>query len=262
MPEDEFRYRGFASPNYTQVPDDVFDLLMPILSGAELKVLLYIIRRTFGFKKDADAISLNQIMTGITTTDGRVLDRGTGLSESTVLLALKGLAKKEIIGAERRRSKHKGDQPTIYRLRIADPLPENRGRGATEIGDPPPRESGTQETVEQQTEEQETDRSNYSNGQPISLSQEEAEQIAWVVRDIAKELADQAPLKSTTTRAQRLYVQSGTSLDEFIDALQAARLRTKQYTGSIKTERLANGTKPKVAYMFSILEDLVGLKSH
>jgi hypothetical protein len=44
------RFKGFLSPRYTQVPDELFDELMAYLSGAELKVLLYIIRRTFGFK--------------------------------------------------------------------------------------------------------------------------------------------------------------------------------------------------------------------
>ena len=56
---------GFDAPRYTPVPDDLFDLWLPHLSGAEVKVLLYICRRTFGFKKDADAISLAQITGGI-----------------------------------------------------------------------------------------------------------------------------------------------------------------------------------------------------
>ena len=52
-------FQGFSAPNYTQVPDELFDDLMTDLSGAELKVLLYIIRRTFGFKKTEDTISLS-----------------------------------------------------------------------------------------------------------------------------------------------------------------------------------------------------------
>jgi hypothetical protein len=60
-----FRFKGFISPRYTQVPDALFDELMAYLSGAELKVLLYIIRRTFGFKKESDNISLRQICNGI-----------------------------------------------------------------------------------------------------------------------------------------------------------------------------------------------------
>src|SRR5688500_20337815 len=88
------RFKGFISPRYTQVPDELFDELMAHLSGAELKVLLYIIRRTFGFKKDSDNISLSQICHGIKTREGEVLNKGTGLSRSTVRMPLKGLCKK------------------------------------------------------------------------------------------------------------------------------------------------------------------------
>ena len=90
------KFEGFISPRYTQVPDEMFDELMAHLSGAELKVLLYIIRRTFGFKKDSDNISLKQICHGIITRDGEVLDHGTGLSLSTVQIALKGLIEKTV----------------------------------------------------------------------------------------------------------------------------------------------------------------------
>src|ERR671933_1702421 len=101
-------FRGFLSPTTTQVPDQLFDELLSTLTGAELKVLLYIVRRTFGFKRMADNISLNQICHGITTADGRVLDRGTGLSQSTVLTALKSLTQRRVIVAVRRASAEKG----------------------------------------------------------------------------------------------------------------------------------------------------------
>jgi hypothetical protein len=94
-------FSGFQFPTTTPVPDEVFDLLLPQLNGAELKVLLYICRRTFGFKKQWDSISLNQIATGITTRDGRVLDWGTGLSKRHVQRALKQLEAKQIIRVNR-----------------------------------------------------------------------------------------------------------------------------------------------------------------
>jgi phage replication O-like protein O len=90
-------FPGFPFPNTTQIPNDVFDTLMPRLSGGELKVLLYICRRTFGFQKDSDRISLSQISKGITTKAGRVLDHGTGLCKRQVINALKALEKKNII---------------------------------------------------------------------------------------------------------------------------------------------------------------------
>jgi phage replication O-like protein O len=104
-------FQGFFAPNYTQVPDELFDDLMTDLSGAELKVLLYIIRRTFGFKKTEDTISLNQMLNGITTKAGEVLDRGTGLSKKTLLMALNTLEAKNIILTDAGEARNEGTNP-------------------------------------------------------------------------------------------------------------------------------------------------------
>ncbi len=114
----EGAFPGFRAPSYTMVPDELFDDLMADLSGAALKVLLYIVRRTFGFKKQSDDISLAQICHGIITKEGRVLDHGTGLSKSTVQLALKELLAKNVLFAAARVSAHRGHEATTYRLNI------------------------------------------------------------------------------------------------------------------------------------------------
>jgi hypothetical protein len=129
-PHEEFHYEGFSSPNGTIVPDDVFDVLAPRLGEAELRVLLYIIRRTFGFKKETDNISLSQLVEGITTRDGRVLDRGAGVSKSAAVRAVKGLIAKGIITVTRNQSTERGFEPTTYRLRFKDhPLSSKGTRG-------------------------------------------------------------------------------------------------------------------------------------
>src|SRR3954447_19391978 len=143
-------FRGYTNPNYTQVPDELFDRQLPELSGAELKVLLYIMRRTFGFKKDSDNISINQICRGITTKDGRVLDRGTGLSKSTAQLAIKGLLDKNVILTTKRVSKEKGNEATTFELNIGQqgPYTDFRYREAMpKIGTALYRKSAPQETV-------------------------------------------------------------------------------------------------------------------
>ncbi len=99
------KFQGFDVPNYTPVPDALFDELLTELSGAEMRVLLYIIRRTFGFKKASDNISLSQMLNGITTKDGTVLDKGVGLSKKTLLAAINSLEERDIILTERRRSR-------------------------------------------------------------------------------------------------------------------------------------------------------------
>src|SRR5215211_310663 len=152
------RFKGYTSPNYTQVPDELFDEQLPHLSGAELKVLLYIMRRTFGFKKTSDDISLSQICEGITTRDGRVLDQGTGLSRSTAQLAIKGLVEKNLISATRRYSEARGHEATTYSLSLCStPYTENRHSPVPKIDPALDRKSVIQETVEQETDQQQTE---------------------------------------------------------------------------------------------------------
>lgn len=165
-------FRGYSTPNYTMVPDELFDEHLPFLSGAELKVLLYIIRRTFGFKKDSDSISLSQMLHGITTHDGRTLDRGAGLSKPTLLQALRSLIGKNLILSERQRSHDRGDEPTIYQLRLSHahdrrqksipPVVKKFDQGGGEQISPRGRSKNltTQETELQETVKQNKDRSN------------------------------------------------------------------------------------------------------
>lgn len=53
---------GFASPNHTQTPNDLFDVLLAeIDSLAELKITLAVIRKTLGYHKKKDPISFTQL---------------------------------------------------------------------------------------------------------------------------------------------------------------------------------------------------------
>jgi replication protein O len=117
-PVDWSRFGGLDAPAYTQVPDDLVDWVMAYLTGAELKVLLYIVRRTFGFKKAADAISIEQLCNGIVTHDGRRLDLGTAMKRSTVLEALRSLRQKNLIVARPQSDVLTGSRPTMYALNL------------------------------------------------------------------------------------------------------------------------------------------------
>ena len=58
---------GFTSPNYTQVPNDLFDALMSEMNGSELKVVLAIVRQTIGYHRERVVFSQSKIakMTGL-----------------------------------------------------------------------------------------------------------------------------------------------------------------------------------------------------
>ncbi len=76
--------------------------------------------------------------------------------------------------------------------------------------------------------------------------------------DLARELNDQAPLTSTTTRLTNLYRGSGLDLDAFLDLLITARRITQERTGSIRTRSDGPGPKPKMPYFLTVLADLIG----
>ena len=72
------RFRGYPGPNYTPVPDELFDEQLPDLSGAELKVLLYVIRRTFGFKRESDTSASRRCSTACARATGGDSTVGSG----------------------------------------------------------------------------------------------------------------------------------------------------------------------------------------
>jgi len=76
--------------------------------------------------------------------------------------------------------------------------------------------------------------------------------------DLARELNDQAPLTSTTTRLTNMFRDSGLALDAFLDLLIAARAITQERTASIRTRSDGIGPKPKMPYFLTVLEDLIG----
>jgi hypothetical protein len=85
------------NPGFTLIPNDFLDQLASDLTAAELRVVLYIYRRTLGYQKLTDAISYSQFTDGITAADGRRLDKGAGISRRSLPAALAGLERRGII---------------------------------------------------------------------------------------------------------------------------------------------------------------------
>ena len=169
-----YHFEGFDGPNTTPVPDLFFDELLTKLKEAELRTLLYIIRRTYGFKRQKDNISFNQFLRGITTKDGRRLDHGCGITHRTTLIkALRSLEAMGIITSEKRKDEKGEHLTTVYKLRFKKEHhdddrvgnharmasePENRvvrqthHQGSAPNAPPVVRQTHPRETVKQQTE--------------------------------------------------------------------------------------------------------------
>ncbi len=162
-------FEGFEPANTTPVPDILFDELLTELSGSELKVLLYIIRRTWGFKKDTDAISLNQFTEGIITKDGKQLDKGCGIkNRSAVTKALTSLEVKGRIVSTKGKDPLGDYATSLYSIRFRvvqngdyrsakQGLPVVQNKDYRSLSDAPPvvQNAHLQEIVLQQTDKQE-----------------------------------------------------------------------------------------------------------
>ena len=109
---------GYNPLRYTPVPDEVFDLYLSHLTEAQLKVLLTIIRHTYGWRKDRDRISLSQ------------LERETGLSRPSVWKATSELqASGHILIA--RETRGRGDSLiNIYSLNVIADSAESSSQAA------------------------------------------------------------------------------------------------------------------------------------
>lgn len=108
MPSDDRweQFEGYDPPRYTPVPDELFDWQLRDLGLAELKVLLFIIRKTLGYKKNEDAISLTQIC------------EATGLGRKAVSQAVKSLEERRAIYVVRRKSSRGDAAVNMYVLNI------------------------------------------------------------------------------------------------------------------------------------------------
>lgn len=90
------------APQFTQVPNDFLDDWVHDLSLMESKVMLVIYRKTFGWHKTRDQISISQ------------LEKCTGHGKQAILKAVNGLIKK---GAIRKIVEgRKGEQKTYYEV--------------------------------------------------------------------------------------------------------------------------------------------------
>ncbi len=103
-----------------------------------------------------------------------------------------------------------------------------------------------------------------SNSRRTSTLKKERGTITDYIEDLAREFNDEASLAVSTSRATNLYSRAGVSLDEFIDALLAARAATKEHSGAIRKTTDKHGSrlgpaKNRMAYFFAVLEDELGL---
>lgn len=104
-------------PNYTQTPNVCFDEIFKTLKEGELRVILVLIRQTFGWNKSHDRISLSQIA-----------DK-TGMERRSVCRSLDSLIEKGLI--EKKKFGEKGREKCYFSicLDLSNEIPDNDDGG-------------------------------------------------------------------------------------------------------------------------------------
>jgi DNA-binding PadR family transcriptional regulator len=85
-------FMGFPLPeqNYSRLPHAFIDCLPMIDSMAEMKVVIYLLRHTWGFSEygKPKKITTDEFMKGRKKRDGSRMDAGTGMSKGSVITGL------------------------------------------------------------------------------------------------------------------------------------------------------------------------------
>lgn len=87
-----------------------------MIGKPEFRVLIYVVRRTLGYKKRYDKISIGQMHKGIKQHNGTVLNRGTGLSKASIVRAVANLEKQGYITRTKGKIYNGSHTPTTYGL--------------------------------------------------------------------------------------------------------------------------------------------------
>jgi phage replication O-like protein O len=180
-------------PNYFQCPNDLVDYWMPLLKEAELKILLIIIRKTFGWHKIKDRISLSQ------------MEMISGLTRSNVCKAItelinKGIILKEIEGVL-------GTEKVYYSLIIQEqntgivPIPPQY------CSDTPPSilKIPTKETNTKETNTKETAAEEAAVAAAVSFKSEKKEkQVYDCLLEIGIPIADQIEITQNSANTEEM----------------------------------------------------------
>lgn len=160
----ELPFSGFDEPtqNWSKLPHALVAALPLIETGAELKVILYILRHTWGFRDDEKRITLDEFESGRRRADGTRFDEGTGLSRPSIIDGLRRAETHGFINVEVDDS-DAGRIRKIYSIRMRNVPAGVNESDPTEVKE---LDRGSQETLPR-TEKETSERNNTTVGGKI-----------------------------------------------------------------------------------------------
>ncbi len=97
---------------FIPIPNSIFDKYLGELTPSEFSVLMAIIRKTWGWKKTEDRISVSQLISM------------TSLGKNTVIRCLESLQKKKLISTKKRHNRTTKIKLLIGGAKMGTPIPK------------------------------------------------------------------------------------------------------------------------------------------
>lgn len=84
-------FSGFEKPkaNFSPIPHELIAQLPRFKTLAELKIVLYVLRHTWGYQDDYKKITLDEFENGRKTKDGNRIDEGVGMTRPSIISGIK-----------------------------------------------------------------------------------------------------------------------------------------------------------------------------
>ncbi len=285
-PASSTQFTGFSRPesNFFRLPNEWIDITADIDNIAELKVVQYILRHTWGYQEYSikKHITIDEFIRGRKRKDGSRMDSGTGLSEMSVRNGIAKALEHGFIEAIVDDS-DKARVKKYYALNMQKDEPYEKDEYEevqsleSEVQSLDPRGTSFRPRSEKKTSERnlyirnstsklQRNISNKKQGyqsfraigdllkqQPKPQDREEQhlpEAIEASIDEISDAFNDASNRRSNRTQVLHLYQASGKPAERFTSYLYEARSITKQQ-GSIKK---------KMPYFFRVLEDITGVR--
>src|SRR5438067_13515875 len=124
----DHEFTGFSTPeaNFFRLPNEWTDITAKVTSLAEMKLVEYVLKHTWGYSEFdmVKKITTDEFMSGRKRKSGERIDRGTGLSNKSVIEGLQkavahGLLEVEIDDSDKARIKK------YYKLKMKTPIEED-----------------------------------------------------------------------------------------------------------------------------------------
>jgi hypothetical protein len=256
--DDDVVFPGFRKPTgqFYRVPNEFNDDIAEIDNLAELKVVLYIMRHTWGFKEGYGKfvkLTIDELMNGRKRTDGSRMDKGTGLSKQSVVTGVQRAVKHGYI-IEIKDDKDKGREKKFYSIKMKkeeeedtcqesrqgdkDTCQESRqvesktltpGSYSVDTSGTETRQRTDKETQEKKLQKDIEERNGESPSRKSGM-------VAIDARNACKAFSTPNDLPECTEKLNTIYFQSGVKLADYREKVQTLTTRISNLSIEIVNE--------------------------